>query len=374
MGTRVTSMMGIDEPIFVFSPFAEVVAAVSRAGGMGVLGCVGFEDLGLLDETLTWIDENTNGKPYGVDIVIPQSRPADLAEVDFDSFIPQQHRDFVSKTMAELGVCEPRVQRAGVTGWLHSVAKSQFDVASKHRISLVANALGSPPPELIERAHELGVQVAALAGTARHAVSHVEAGVDIVVAQGGEAGGHTGKIGTMVLVPDVVRAVGEDALVLAAGGIATGRQVAAARLLGADGVWMGTRWLATVEADPNSKFPSVQQALLGAGSDETVRTRIYSGKPARILKNRWTRAWEQDGAPEPLPMPLQNMLVGAAHDALTRSGDPSVVPIPAGQVVGLIDDVPRCEALFTEIVTEARTSIAGLAATFHTEGDDVRVQ
>ena len=371
MKTRATTLFGIDEPIFVFSPFAEVVAAVTRAGGMGVLGCVGYDDPEQFDKTLDWIDANSDGKPYGVDLVIPKSLPSDLDARDFDSFIPDHYRDFVSRTLAELGVAEGTTDATGVTGWLHAVAMSQFNIAINHRISLVANALGSPPIELIESAHELGIKVAALAGSARHATQHVQAGVDIIVAQGGEAGGHTGEIGTMVLVPDIVRAVGEESIVLAAGGIATGRQLAAARVLGADGAWMGTRWLATVEADPRQEFPSVQQALLDAGSDETIRTRIYSGKPARILKNRWTEAWEGSEAPEPLPMPLQNVLVGPAHDALTRSGDPSVVPLPAGQVVGLVNDVPSCGELYTEIATEARAAIVGLAESLRPEGEDV---
>lgn len=361
MITGATTLLGIEEPLFVFSPFAEVVAAVSRAGGMGVLGCVGFEDPDELDDALTWLDRNTDGRPYGVDLVIPADIPFELADLDVHSLLPDQHKNFVTDTLVQLGVRAAVDPGPGVVGWLHSVARTQFDVALNHRIALVANALGSPPEDLIRRAHAAEIKVAALAGSARHAERHVEAGVDIVVAQGTEAGGHTGEVSTMVLVPDVVRTVGRDAVVLAAGGIGTGRQVAAALALGAAGAWMGTRWLATEEADPDRRYASVQQALLDAGAGDTVRTRIYSGKPARILKNRWTAVWDADDAPAPLPMPLQNMLVAAAHRALEQSGDPTVVPLPAGQVVGLIDKVLPCATLFEEILGEARDAINELA-------------
>jgi NAD(P)H-dependent flavin oxidoreductase YrpB (nitropropane dioxygenase family) len=226
-------------------------------------------------------------------------------------------------------------------------------VALAHPARLIANALGPPPPDIIAAAHERGMLVAALAGKAAHAQAQVASGVDIVVAQGYEAGGHTGEIGSMVLIPEIVDAVGDQATVLAAGGIGCGRQVAAALTLGAAGVWMGSAWLLTQEYARMTAAPAVQEALLAATSSDTVRSRIYSGKPARLLKNRWTAAWEQPGAPTPLPMPLQNLLVADAHQRLMRSGQPDVVPMPAGQVVGRISEVRPVADVVRSLVTEA---------------------
>jgi NAD(P)H-dependent flavin oxidoreductase YrpB (nitropropane dioxygenase family) len=203
--------------------------------------------------------------------------------------------------------------------------------------------------------------VAALAGKAAHARSHAAAGVDIVVAQGYEAGGHTGEIASMVLVPEIVDAVGGDVPVLAAGGIGSGRQVAAALALGASGVWMGSAWLITAEYANLSPLPGLRDALLAATSSDTVRSRIYSGKPARLLKNRWTDAWEQPGAPEPLGMPLQNLLVSEAHQRLIRSGRPEVVPMPAGQIVGRITEVRPVAAVMADLIKEAHQTLEKLS-------------
>src|SRR5207302_103197 len=202
---------------------------------------------------------NTDGKPYGVDVVMPAKAPTEGAPVDLASLIPDSHKEFVTRTLASLGVPELDQPAAdGVLGWLHSVARSHVDVALGHPIRLIANALGSPPPDLIARAHEHNVPVAALAGKAEHAVRHVAAGVDIVVAQGYEAGGHTGEVASMVLVPEVVDAVAPTP-VLAAGGIGTGKQIAAALALGAQGVWTGSLWLTTAES---SASPEVIERYL----------------------------------------------------------------------------------------------------------------
>ncbi|NKE61864.1 nitronate monooxygenase [Lentzea sp. PSKA42] len=336
MRTSLCDELGIEHPIFGFTPSEHVAAAISRAGGLGVLGCVRFNDAEDLDRALTWMDENTDGKPYGVDIVMPAKVPTEGTQVDLAGLIPQSHKEFVQQTLLKLGV--PPLPEGeggeGVLGWLHSVARSHVDIALEHPIRLIANALGSPPADVIERVHAAGVPVAALAGKAEHARRHVANGVDIVVAQGYEAGGHTGEVATMVLVPEIVDAV--DVPVLAAGGIGSGRQAAAAMALGASGVWMGSYWLTTAEY---TQSPLTQKALLAASSSDTVRTRIYTGKPARLLKTRWTEAWAEPGAPEPLPMPLQNLLVSEAHLRIARSDDPSVVSMPVGQVVGRMNEV-----------------------------------
>ncbi|HEY2272647.1 MAG TPA: nitronate monooxygenase family protein [Jatrophihabitantaceae bacterium] len=355
MRTALCDQFGIAHPIFGFTPSEHVAAAISRAGGLGVLGCVRFNDAEELDAVLTWMDENTDGKPYGVDIVMPAKIPTEGTATDLRSYIPDEHKAFVQETLRKLGVPplpdDNDPDQAGVLGWLHSVARAHVDVALKHPIKLIANALGSPPKDVIDLAHGHGVPVAALAGKAKHARAHVDNGVDLVVAQGTEAGGHTGEIATMVLVPEIVDAVGDDAHVLAAGGIGSGRQIAAALALGAGGVWMGSYWLTTSEYSLGAG-DTMKDALVAAGSDQTVRSRVYSGKPARLLKSRWTEAWAEPGAPEPLPMPLQNLLVSEAHQRIMQAKDPSVIAMPVGQIVGRMNAVRPVAELIGELVAE----------------------
>jgi NAD(P)H-dependent flavin oxidoreductase YrpB (nitropropane dioxygenase family) len=354
--TAICEQLGIRYPIFGFTPSEHVAAAITRAGGFGVLGCVRFNDASELDAALDYLDANTDGKPYGVDIVMPAKLPSEGTAVDLDKLIPRTHKDFVAQTLTKLGVPplpgDGDPQRDGVLGWLHSVARTHVDVALQHPIKLIANALGSPPKDIIDEAHAAGVPVAALAGKAEHARHHVEQGVDIVVAQGTEAGGHTGEISTVVLVPEIVDAVGDDARVLAAGGIGSGRQIAAALALGAGGVWMGSYWLTTSEYQLNGPADAIKRALVAARSDQTVRSRVYSGKPARLLRTRWTDAWDEPGAPAPLPMPLQNLLVNEAHQRIMASGDPEVVAMPVGQIVGRMNAVRPVAELIAELVTE----------------------
>ncbi|MGW0044915.1 NAD(P)H-dependent flavin oxidoreductase [Rhodococcus sp. NPDC003348] len=366
MHNDLAEKFGIKYPIFAFTPSEHVAAAVSRAGGLGVLGCVRFNDPEELEATLNWMDENTDGKPYGVDVVMPAKVPTEGTAVDLDKLIPAEHRAFVNRTLEELGVppLSDDVEHAtGVLGWLHSVARAQLDVAFKHRPALIANALGSPPKDIIDEAHEHGVPVAALAGAVGHARSHVENGVDIVIAQGYEAGGHTGEIASMVLVPEIVDAVGDSATVLAAGGIGSGRQVAAAMALGAQGVWMGSYWLTAAEyrlgsaADGTS---ATQRALLAATSSDTVRSRIYSGKPARLLKTKWTDAWSAPGAPDALPMPLQNILVAEAHQRIAAAENPDVVAMPAGQIVGRMNEIRPVADTMADLVAEFEATVARL--------------
>jgi NAD(P)H-dependent flavin oxidoreductase YrpB (nitropropane dioxygenase family) len=362
--TALCALLGIEHPIVGFTPSEHVAAAISRAGGLGVLGCVRFNDPAELDATLDWLDENTDGRPYGVDVVMPTRGPIEGTPVDLDRLIPPGHRDFVQSTLTRLGVPplpDDTPAGEGVLGWLHSIARSHVEVALAHPVRLIANALGPPPPDIIERAHERGLVVAALAGRAAHARGHVSSGVDIVVAQGYEAGGHTGEIASMVLIPEVVDAVGAQVPVLAAGGIGCGRQIAAALALGATGVWMGSAWLTTEEYAIGSSLPALRKALLAASSADTVRSRIYSGKPARLLRNRWTDAWSQPDAPAPLPMPLQNLLVSEAHNRLMRANDPTVVPMPVGQIVGRMNEVRPVADVIASLVSEADETLKRLA-------------
>ncbi|MCW2782526.1 MAG: monooxygenase [Marmoricola sp.] len=363
MRTDLCEMFGIEYPIFAFTPSEHVAAAVSKAGGLGVLGCVRFNDADELDTTLTWLDENTDGKPYGVDVVMPMKIPTEGKAVDLAELIPQGHKDFVAETLRKLGVPplpdEEGEGREGVLGWLHSVARSHVDIALKHRPVLIANALGSPPVDVIEQAHAAGVKVAALAGAAKHALSHVANGVDIIIAQGYEAGGHTGEIASMVLTPEVVDAVGPDVPVLGAGGIGSGRQIAASLALGAQGVWTGSIWLTVAEYDLTGGT-GIRQGLLRAGSSDTVRTRVYTGKPARLLKTKWTEAWTAEDAPTPLPMPLQNLLVANAHNRMNVGDDPDTVSMPVGQIVGRMNEVRPVADVIADLISEYDEAVARL--------------
>ena len=334
MRTELCDRFGIEYPIFVFTPSEKVAAAVTKAGGLGVLGCVRFNDADDLENVLQWMDANTDGKPYGVDIVMPAKIPTEGTSVDINKLIPQTHRDFVEKTLADLGVPplpDDEAKSEGVLGWLHSVARSHVEVALRHPIKLIANALGSPPKDVIDQSHDAGVPVAALAGSAKHALRHVENGVDIVVAQGHEAGGHTGEIGSMVLWPEIVDAVDGRASVLAAGGIGTGRQVAAALALGAQGVWMGSAFLTAAEYDLGVRTAGgasvIQEAMLAATSSDTGRRRIYTGKPARLLKSRWT------------------------HQRMNEAKDPSAVAMPVGQIVGRMNEIRPVADIIAELVS-----------------------
>ncbi|MER3452267.1 MAG: monooxygenase [Acidimicrobiia bacterium] len=363
MRTPVCEMFGIDLPIFAFSHCRDVVAAVSRAGGMGVLGALAFSPEQLEIE-LRWIDEHVDGKPYGVDVVMParyegagQLDPRHMAE-QLASMIPEKHRSWLEKLLAEYDVPPlPEDERSeGLLGWVHEKGRQQVEVALSHPIRLLANALGPPPADVVDLAHAHGVKVAALAGAVQHAIRQVRNGVDIIVAQGTEAGGHTGEVATMVLVPEVVDAVA-PVPVLAAGGIGRGRQMAAAMALGAQGVWTGSIWLTTTESDTS---PIVNEKLLAATSRDTVRSRSWTGKPARMLRTAWTEAWEREDSPGTLPMPLQYMLISDAQRRIARYRVKELTTMPVGQIVGAMNAVRPVKDVIFEMVSEFVETIEGL--------------
>ncbi|MEO0493410.1 MAG: nitronate monooxygenase, partial [Actinomycetota bacterium] len=248
MRNELTDRFGIEFPIYAFTHCRDVVVEVSKAGGLGVLGAVGFSVEQLRIE-LDWIDEHIGDKPYGVDIVLPQKYDGDAGEMDLgklsgqlSSMIPEVHKDFVRDVLAEHDVPEMPADEelgSGLMGWNRATAVPQVEeILTRPNVVMVANALGTPPPDLVTMIQESGRAVGALCGTPAQASRHAAAGLDFVIAQGTEGGGHTGDIGSMVLWPQVIDAVAPIP-VLAAGGIGTGRQMAGALTMGAAGVWTG---------------------------------------------------------------------------------------------------------------------------------------
>jgi NAD(P)H-dependent flavin oxidoreductase YrpB (nitropropane dioxygenase family) len=370
MRTAATDLLGIDLPIFGFSHCRDVVAALSNAGGCGVLGAVAHSPE-QLDVDLTWIEQEVKGKPFGVDLLVPEKfAGSDEGGLDRDalaSLLPEEHRAWLDELLDRYGVPPlPGDQRfVRGAGGMRIDPKSMaplLDVLFAHDTKLVASALGPPPAHFIERAHGAGIPVAALAGSVEHARRHAAAGADLIVAQGTEAGGHTGQIATMVLVPEVVDAVAPIP-VLAAGGIARGRQLAAGMALGAEGVWCGSVWLTTEEAET---APAVKEKFLQAGSGDTVRSRSITGKPARMLRTAWTEEWERPEGPGTLPMPLQPMLVGEALARIQRvattdgSGAQQLATYFVGQVVGAMDTVKPTRRVVLELVEEFVDSVERL--------------
>jgi NAD(P)H-dependent flavin oxidoreductase YrpB (nitropropane dioxygenase family) len=341
--TALSDELGLDLSLFAFSYMPDVVVEVCKAGGMGVLGAVRFTP-DELSEAIEYVEARIGGRPYGVDIVMPAKTEAvagmEMGELHemLDKMIPQGHRDFVERLLKEHGVPElpPDVQQQrDLLSWNDTEARQQVERSlDRPDVKLIVNALGPPPKDVVDQSHEAGVKVAALVGKKEHALKQVANGVDIIVAQGTEAGGHSGEIATMVLVPEVVEAVA-GAPVLAAGGIGSGRQVAAAFALGAQGVWTGSVWLNTLEcAQPETMYRKFRNATSG----DAVRSRAYTGKPARQLRTAWTDAWDNPDNPQPLGMPLQYMLNAAAQDRIRRSENEALLGTPIGQLVGSMQE------------------------------------
>ena len=348
MQSPICAMLAIEFPLLAFSHCRDVVVAVSKAGGMGVFGAASLPPE-RLEEELAWIDAHIGGKPYGVDLIVPNSFAGKGEARSALPPIPDEHRAFVAGLLEKHGVDDGNLALPAVGGGLgenmtDDGAAALLEVAFRHPIGLIANALGVPPPLMLELGKRHNVPVAALVGTRDHALAQVRAGVDILVVAGGEAGGHCGEVATMVLVPEVaaaIEAVGATTPILAAGGIVTGRQMAAAMAMGAHGAWTGSVWLTTAEAETN---PVVKEKMLLASSRDTVRSKSRTGKPSRQLRSPWTDAWEAEGAPKPLPMPLQSLVSEPALrkvDKLSEGGHEGAKALATywvGQGVGLMNE------------------------------------
>jgi NAD(P)H-dependent flavin oxidoreductase YrpB (nitropropane dioxygenase family) len=364
MRTPLTDMFGMKYPIFAFTHCRDVVAAVCNSGGFGVLG-VGRESADQMEVDLEWIKDRVDGKPFGIDVLMPAKTSVPGKEgFDFETLqqrLPDRERDFVADLLDRYHIEDipAELRDQAVAGRTRLDPAALLDIAYKFPIKLIVSALGTPPPEQVERAHSANVRVGALAGSVRHALKHKAAGLDVVVAQGWEAGGHTGEISSMVLTPEVVDAVA-PLPVLTAGGVGRGRQLTAALALGAAGVWCGSVWLATEEAETH---PTVVQKMMQADSASTVRTRAWSGKPCRILKSAWTEEWESEQAPDPLQFPFHRPLIQDALDrierhAATEEGARQLVTYPVGQVVGQMRAGRSVRRVIADMVEEYSQTLA----------------
>jgi len=375
MKNTVIDTYGLDVPIFAFSHCRDVVAAVSKAGGMGVLGAVGHTPRAL-EVDLQWIEDEIGDKPYGVDLIVPAkyagSGDGGMTISNIQDMIPDTHREYVQDILTRFDVPERDEEGGGQFAMKDDSAAApmsagtagpQLDVALAFKPTLLVNALGPPPKFMIEKVKDAGRKVGALAGKPQHAERHVNAGVDLIIAQGYEAGGHTGEIGSMVLIPEIVDAVG-DTPVLGAGGIGRGRQMAAAMALGAQGVWCGSVWLTTEEAETH---PVVKEKMLSANSNDTIRSRSRTGKHARQLKSAWTDEWENPETPMPLGMPMQPVLVDEAISRINRaahregSGAADLANYFVGQIVGTMNKSKPATQVVYDIVEEFIDATQSLA-------------
>ena len=376
MTDNLCARLGIEFPLFAFSHCRDVVAAVSKAGGFGVLGATAFNPE-QLEVELQWIDAHVDGKPYGIDVLIPENlsvkHEKDLTSKKLAERIPQAHRDFVDNLLKSHGVdsagAHARAQSddAPPPFWPEE-AMELLRVAFNHPIRMIVNALGVPPAEMIEMGRAHNVPVGALAGAKEHALRLAEAGCDVIVAQGGEAGGHCGEVSTIVLIPEVVRALkaaGHDVPVLAAGGIMTGSQMAACMAMGAAGAWTGSVWLATTESECSQIF---REKMVAARSRDTVRSKGRTGKYSRQLVSAWTDAWEGPDSPGALPMPMQSLIAEPAIHKATKSAEGGTVdarPLVTyfvGQGVGLVDNIVSARSVVQDFMSDYAEAVDRLNA------------
>jgi len=348
MGARIRELLGAERPVFGFGMKLEVAIAASRAGGVGIWGCT-RNTPEEIEEGVTRMQDALGDLPWGVDLVIPAGMPETNDRAAIEAQLPPDHVAFVDGMRERHGVPDdglPGLRSRFVRS--EETARDQLAVVMDHRIPLLALGVGSPT-WAVEQAHEQGSSIVSLVGRPSHAEMAIRAGADILVAQGTDSGGHTGPIGTFTLVPLVVEAA-EGRPVLAAGGVATGRHVAAAMALGADGVWIGTALLASVENDPS---PVLLDKLLAAGPTDAVISRSVSGKTFRMLRSAWSDEWSADGAPEPLKMPHQDILIGDLLGQVHRHQVVSLVHEGAGQGVVHLREQETVAAVIDRLVAEA---------------------
>ncbi len=345
--TPICDTLGIRHPIFGFSHSVDVCVAIARAGGFPVLGLareMPHEIPGLLAD----VERRMGSMPYGIDLMLPSRVPQAASLDDLRATLPPEHVAFTDGLRQRFGVQPPR-KPSFFTTQVRSEAlfEQQIEAVLASNCRGVAMAIGLRAG-LVERARARGKLTFSLVGSVRHARKALDAGVEVLVAQGYDAGGHTGPVGTLSLLPQVIAVAGEVP-VLAAGGIATGAQVLGTLAMGAQGAWLGTLWMAARE---NHTPPALMQRLIASRSEDTVITRAHSGKPCRVVRSEWIDAWEAPDAPDPLGMPMQQVLTGDVFAALHEHDDARLIYEAAGQSVFGIERETTIAEQFDTLVAD----------------------
>jgi NAD(P)H-dependent flavin oxidoreductase YrpB (nitropropane dioxygenase family) len=356
--TKLCDMLGIEFPIIAFTHCKDVVVAVVNAGGFSVLG----EAMHTPDEIaadVKWIRERVNGRPFGIDLVLPASSPPSGTLDELRAEIPESHRDFVQSMKERHNIPDPKrpVALHQWGGLNQEMARAQLDVVLEERVPVFTSGLGNPA-FILEAAHERGMKVFGLIGKTRQAQREIEAGVDAIIAQGTDAAGHTGAIGTFSIVPEVVSIAG-DTPVIAAGGVTTGRHLAAALCLGAAGVWTGTLWLACRESDEDM---IIKEKLIAATAEDTIYSKSVSGMPMRTLKCVWTDEWAKPDAPAILPAPYQMLLSADYIQAANDHRREDLMFEAAGQGVAFVTSMKPARQIVFDLVEEALATFEALTS------------
>jgi NAD(P)H-dependent flavin oxidoreductase YrpB (nitropropane dioxygenase family) len=355
--TKLCDMLGIEFPIIAFTHCKDVAVAVINSGGFAVLG----EAMHTPDEIaadIKWIRDRVEGKPFGIDLVLPSSSPLGGTIDELVAKIPESHRKFAQYIKEKYNAPDPKgsVDLHQWGGLNQEMARAQLDVLLDERVPVIASGLGSPV-FILDRAHERGIKVFGLVGKTRQAKRQLEAGVDVIIAQGYDAAGHTGAMGTFSIVPEVVSIAG-DTPIIAAGGVTTGRHLAAALCLGASGVWTGTLWLASRESDVDM---IIKERLLAATAEDTNYSKCISGMTMRVLQCPWTEEWSKPEAPEPLPPPYQMLLSSDFIQGANDHRREDLMTEAAGQGVGFITTMKPARQIVFDLVEEALDALESLA-------------
>lgn len=368
--TKLCDMLSIKYPIILAGMYAvagpTLAAAVSNAGGLGMIGATALKP----DTLRKWIRKTRSltDKPFGVDLIYPTfdpSIPFTATEAELAGMVPEHHIDVMAKVRKDLGI--PEVKSEAYWIQLPKLFEDDLDVVVEEGVTILALGLGAPKG-LIEKARKRGLKtVIGLAGATKHALRQAESGADIIVAQGHEGGGHTGRIGTLALIPQVVDAV-YPIPVVGAGGIGDGRGLAAVLALGGIGVWCGTAFILARESclDFCDVPPSEQgihpvdpwmitkwrERIIQSKDDDTVISKMFTGKTARALKGPLTQAWENTGE-KPLPMPLQSVLMADTWAGIMKAKKAEYLSPAAGQVSGLLKKERPAREIIMSMVDEA---------------------
>ncbi len=347
--TKLCDMLGIEYPIVAFTHCKDVAAAVINAGGFAVLGQTQSSPEEI-EANIRWLRSKINGRPFGIDLVFPASVPAKANTAELLAGIPAVQKAYADDIAKRYNIPEPKkTPELYNLGWMEKeTSHRQLEVVLEERVPVIASGLGNPD-FFVKTAHERGMQVWGLVGKQRQAKRELEAGVDVIVAQGLDAAGHTGSVGTFSIVPQV-RAIAGDVPVIAAGGITTGRHLAGAIALGASGVWTGTLWLASRESDVDMRM---KERLIEATADDTSHSACVSGFTMRTLKCKWHEEWSKPGAPPPAPAPYQLMLFAKMKQSAFDWGIKDFMTEAAGQGVGFINEMKPARQIVSDMVDEA---------------------